>query len=47
MILKKYPNAYPLVSCLLGHKSIQTTMDFYTAFESSSAAEYRCGSGSL
>jgi hypothetical protein len=40
MILKKYPDAYPLVSRLLGHKSIQTTMDFYTAFESSSAAEF-------
>jgi integrase len=40
MILKKYPDAYPLVARLLGHKSIQTTMDFYTAFESSSAAEF-------
>jgi integrase len=40
MILKKYPHAYPLVARLLGHKSIQTTMDFYTAFESSSAAEF-------
>src|SRR5260370_22423386 len=40
MILKKYPDAYPLVSRLLGHKSIQTTMDFYAAFESSSAAEF-------
>jgi integrase len=39
LILKKYPDAYPLVSRLLGHKSIQTTMDFYTAFEGSSAAE--------
>jgi len=40
LILKKYPDAYPLVARLLGHKSIQTTMDFYTAFESSSAAEF-------
>jgi integrase len=40
MILKKYPNAYPLVARLLGHKSIQTTMDFYTAFESSFAAKF-------
>jgi integrase len=39
LVLKKYPEAYPLASRLLGHKSIQTTMDFYTAFEGSSAAE--------
>jgi integrase len=40
MILKKYPDAYPLASRLLGHKSIQTTMDFYTTFEGSSSAEF-------
>lgn len=40
MILKKYPDAYALVARLLGHKSIQTAMDFYTAFESSFAAAF-------
>src|SRR5260221_7650597 len=40
MMLKERPDAYALVSRLLGHKSIQTTMDFYTAFESSFAADF-------
>ena len=35
--LDKNPGAYALVSRLLGHKSIQTTMDFYTGLESKSA----------
>jgi integrase len=40
MILKRHPDAHPLVSQLLGHKDIQTTMTFYVAFESAFAADF-------
>jgi integrase len=40
LYLDRHPGAYAIVSRLLGHKSIQTTMDFYTAFEAAAAARH-------
>jgi site-specific recombinase XerD len=38
LYLKAHPGEYAFVSRLLGHKSIQTTIDFYCAFEAKFAA---------
>jgi integrase len=38
LYLKEHPGEYAFVSRLLGHKSIQTTIDFYCAFEAKFAA---------
>ena len=40
LYLDRHPGDYATVSRLLGHKSIQTTMDFYVAFETAAAARH-------
>ena len=37
LYLDKHPGDYLTVSRLLGHKRIQTTIDFYTSFETVAA----------
>ena len=37
LFLDRHPGAFGLVSRLLGHSSVQTTMDFYSSFDSAAA----------
>jgi integrase len=39
LILKHRPGEYELVRCLLGHKSVQTTIKFYLELETTQASE--------
>jgi integrase len=39
LILKHRPGEYELVRRILGHKSIQTTIDFYCSLETTQASE--------
>jgi integrase len=40
LYLKENPGAYPFVARMLGHKAVQTTMDFYSGFEARFAARH-------
>ena len=40
MYLREKPGAFALVARLLGHKSVQTTMDFYAEFDTAAAARH-------
>ena len=40
LYLDAHPGEYALVARLLGHKSVQTTMDFYAAFDNAAAARH-------
>ena len=39
IFLKEHPGAYGLVQLMLGHRSIQTTMNSYVGLESTQATE--------